>query len=176
MKKKQTKIINFYGGPGVGKTTAAAYVFSQLKMHNKSVELVTEYAKELTWLKNRNSQQDYEIAIYQLNRIESAMDEHDYVVTDAPILLQLAYVKDLHPGFEQFIADKHKEMDTLDIVIDRTHAYTMESRFHDEKQAKKKDDEIYGLLRKHGNTPIHITPSSTELQNIVSNILTGDYE
>lgn len=36
-------IVNLFGTPGAGKSTGAAYVFSQLKMHGINCELVTEF-------------------------------------------------------------------------------------------------------------------------------------
>ena len=39
-------VVNLTGAPGAGKSTGAAYVFSQLKMRGINCELVTEYAKD----------------------------------------------------------------------------------------------------------------------------------
>lgn len=47
-----TKVINLFGGPGCGKSTGAAYIFSLLKMKGMNVELVTEFAKDKTWEHN----------------------------------------------------------------------------------------------------------------------------
>jgi len=37
--------INFLAGPGAGKSTTTAWIFSELKLRQVSVELVTEYVK-----------------------------------------------------------------------------------------------------------------------------------
>lgn len=42
-------VINLFGEPGAGKSTGAAYVFAMLKMNGVNAELVTEYAKDITW-------------------------------------------------------------------------------------------------------------------------------
>ncbi len=42
---KKTIAINFYGGPGTGKSSMAAAIFSNLKNEGINAELVTEYAK-----------------------------------------------------------------------------------------------------------------------------------
>lgn len=42
-------IVNLCGSPGVGKSTGAAYIFSQLKMRGINCELVTEFAKDKVW-------------------------------------------------------------------------------------------------------------------------------
>ena len=45
-------VINLFGGPGCGKSTQAAYIFSRLKMLGLNCELVTEFAKDKTWEHN----------------------------------------------------------------------------------------------------------------------------
>ena len=45
----ETKVINLFGASGCGKSTGAAYIFSQLKLHGISCELVPEYAKDKVW-------------------------------------------------------------------------------------------------------------------------------
>ena len=49
---QNTLIVNFFGPPGSGKSTAAAYVFSKLKMAGVNAEIVTEYAKDKVWEEN----------------------------------------------------------------------------------------------------------------------------
>jgi tRNA uridine 5-carbamoylmethylation protein Kti12 len=43
------KVINLFGGPGIGKSTIAADLFALMKREGYNVELVNEYAKEVTW-------------------------------------------------------------------------------------------------------------------------------
>ena len=47
-----TKVVNLFGPSGVGKSSGAAYIFSQLKMNGISCELVPEYAKDKVWENN----------------------------------------------------------------------------------------------------------------------------
>lgn len=42
-------IVNLFGQPSCGKSTNSARLFAMLKDLNINCELVTEYAKELTW-------------------------------------------------------------------------------------------------------------------------------
>lgn len=39
-------IINFFGAPGAGKSTGAAYVFARLKMAGVNCEFITESVKD----------------------------------------------------------------------------------------------------------------------------------
>ncbi len=46
---KLKKLINFFGGPSTGKSTYAAELYSDMKKRKLSVELVTEFPKDLIW-------------------------------------------------------------------------------------------------------------------------------
>lgn len=46
---KKPFVINLFGAPGSGKSVAASYIFSQLKMKGVECELIQEFAKDLTW-------------------------------------------------------------------------------------------------------------------------------
>lgn len=47
-------VVNLFGVPGAGKSTGAAYIFSQLKMAGINAELITEFAKDKVWEENPN--------------------------------------------------------------------------------------------------------------------------
>ena len=49
MQEKKTLVVNLFGAPGSGKSTAAAYIFALLKMAGINAELVTEFAKDKVW-------------------------------------------------------------------------------------------------------------------------------
>lgn len=90
--KTKTKILNFFGGPGVGKSTAAAGVFAHMKEHDYSVEYVSEYAKELTWEKNIPLlQNQIHVFAEQLRRQWRLINQVDYIITDSPLLLSSIY-------------------------------------------------------------------------------------
>lgn len=44
-------VINLFAGPGAGKSTTAARLFSTLKLRGKNAELVQEFAKGAAWEK-----------------------------------------------------------------------------------------------------------------------------
>ncbi len=90
--KSSTQVINLHGGPGVGKSTIAAGVFSKLKSKNVSCELVVEFPKEITW---EETQKLLENQIYifseQFRRQWRLLDKVDYIITDSPLLLYSIY-------------------------------------------------------------------------------------
>lgn len=85
-------IVNLCGAPGAGKSTGAAYIFSQLKMKGVNAELITEFAKDKTWENNTTalSNQLYVLS-KQYYRISRCKNQVDVIVTDSPIILSLFY-------------------------------------------------------------------------------------
>ena len=47
-----TKIINLFGGPGIGKSTQAAGLYYEMKKLNMNVEMPYEFPKLLAWDKS----------------------------------------------------------------------------------------------------------------------------
>ena len=92
MMKTKTKIINFFGGPGVGKSTTATGLFSWMKQQGYSVEYVSEFAKELSW-EGSTSQLENQAHVFaeQFRRQWRLIDQVDYVITDSPLLLSSVY-------------------------------------------------------------------------------------
>ena len=88
-------VINLYGAPGAGKSTGAAYLFSQLKLAGINAELVTEFAKDKAW---EESKAVFENQVYlfgkQYFRMSRVDVKVDVVVTDSPLLLSSYYNKD----------------------------------------------------------------------------------
>lgn len=89
------KVINFFGGPGVGKSTLAAGHYWNLKTRGVSAELVTEYAKDVTWERRENLLNDQLYLLAKQNRRLSRLLDHkvDYAITDSPLLLCAAYTR-----------------------------------------------------------------------------------
>lgn len=151
---KKTIIVNLFGGPGSGKSTAAAGVFYELKRKFVNCELVTEYAKDVVWRESTNILNN-QLYVFgkQHNRIFHLKDKVDVIVTDSPFIMGLVYANYdlLSPSFEQLVVDEYlrPEVINLNYVIKRVRRYRQEGRLQDEAGAKKKDKEILDMLDKH---------------------------
>jgi hypothetical protein len=89
---KRTTVINFYGGPCSGKSTAAAGLFYKIKILDYSVELTDEFAKECVWENNVPMLKDQLwILAHQHRKILRLAEKVDYIITDSPVLLSPIY-------------------------------------------------------------------------------------
>ena len=89
------KVLNIWGGPGIGKSTTAAGLFYEMKKLGLNVELVQEYAKDAVWEKRHNILDDQIYIFAKQQRRIARLAEHniDWVITDSPIPLGLVYLR-----------------------------------------------------------------------------------
>lgn len=147
MRQILTKIINLFGGPGCGKSTTAAEIFVSLKKRNMSVELVTEFAKDLVWAKRDRclSVQPYVFG-KQLYRIERLVGQVDFIVTDSPVLLSALYVQHNTKLFIPFVVAEFNRFENWNYLIHRTKPYVESGRNQIETEAKYLDKLTKDLL------------------------------
>jgi len=145
-------IINIFGAPCSGKSTAAAGLFSMLKREGKSVEFVTEHAKDCVWDENwvmMNNQ----IKMFgeQYHRIWRLKDKVDFVVTDSPLLLNLVYGKGKMSDtmwviFRQLVIAAVYEFGRFDFLLERDFPYVPEGRHKDENRSSFRHKQILEVL------------------------------
>lgn len=142
-------VVNLFGGPGAGKSTGAALVFSNLKMNGINCELVTEFAKDKTWEHNMQalSNQAYVFG-KQFYRISRCEDQVDVIVTDSPILLSTIYNHDSRLGetFNKVVLDVFNSYDNLNYLLLRTKPYNPVGRNQTEAESDGIREEIEKML------------------------------
>lgn len=116
------KVINLYGGPGIGKSTAAAALYVQLKREGKSCELVTEFARDLVWDESKSIQNQVYILGNQHHRLWRV--KADFVIMDSPLLLGLAYHDS--PAVRALAHQEYLKYDNVDILLTRKFALQTE--------------------------------------------------
>ena len=62
---KKTKIINLFGGPGVGKSTITSGIFYELKKRNIECDIPYEFPKQVAW-ENNHSQISDQLYIFAI--------------------------------------------------------------------------------------------------------------
>ena len=97
--------VNLFGGPGIGKSSIAAGLFSILKRNNINVELVTEYAKDLVYEERKSILQDQLYILAKQNRRLSRLVNQniEIAIVDSPLLLGTIYYKINGGTSENFI-------------------------------------------------------------------------
>lgn len=150
-----TLVVNLFGGPGISKSTTTALVYGKLKIEGVNAEIVTEFAKDLTW-EGRTTALAFQpyVAAKQMYRIHRLLDKVDVIVTDSPILLSAVYKGESYtPSFEAFLFDTFNSWDTMNIELARdsvNHAYNSAGRSQTEKGAMELDEQIDRMLHHHG--------------------------
>lgn len=146
-------IVNLYGGPGSGKSTMAARVFSELKEEGINAELVTEYAKDMTW------QESFKVLNNQLyvfakqhHKIWRVTGKVDVIITDSPLLLSLIYGEIYSDTFKKLVMETVNLYTNIDVFLRRVKPYNSAGRSQDESQAKKLDTIIHRTLMEAGFT------------------------
>lgn len=88
-------VVNLFGVPGAGKSTGAAYIFSQLKMKGINAELITEFAKDKAWENNTEAIKNQAYLFgKQSYRMSRCREKVDVLVTDSPLPLSILYNQD----------------------------------------------------------------------------------
>ena len=158
MENKKTILINLIGGPGIGKSTIAAFLYVQMKLHNFNVEQVQEVAKYYVYrgeFKKLNCQLN--ISKEQFGLFDAYNGIIDYIVTDGSILHGLYFnrnnpdnISDL-VEVENYILEKHNSILSINILLERPNDafYEKEGRIQSEDESKYIDKYLEAELIKH---------------------------
>lgn len=142
------RVINLYGGPGVGKSTIAASLFAAMKWRKMNVEYVTEYAKDLVWEGRHGllSDQLY-ITAKQNRRLKRLEGQVDWAITDSPLLLGHIYAgKDTPESYHRVVDDTYNSYVNINVRLLRRKDYVKIGRMQTEDEAKEIDDQIHRML------------------------------
>lgn len=143
-------VVNLFGTPGAGKSTGAAYIFSQLKMHGINAELVTEFAKDKVWENNtevfRNQAYLFGKQSFRLSR---CADKVDVIVTDSPLPLSILYNSDptLTENFNKSVMDVFNYYNNLNYLLIRTKPYSPIGRHQSEEESNALKEPMVNLLK-----------------------------
>ncbi len=171
--------INITAGPGVGKTTFAALVFSALKAQHFDVEHITEYIK--TWAHEGRVPQSYDqfyIFAKQLKSEDLILRSVDHLVTDCPLPLIAAYANfyDTPAAIDILsIVEKFNEtFPAVHILLERTVPYTSKGRFHSEAEALEFDEYLQQFLT--NVLELELIPAKIEdSEDVISKIVESLY-
>ena len=160
-----SKLINLFGGPGIGKSSIAAGIFYKLKMKHISCNNPYEFPKTLAWDNNIPAIKDQLYVFANQHRgIAQSYGKVDYIIIDSPILFSKiyhSYYTEGYPAefygdsFHKMILELHNKYDNINILLERAEgSHNEEERFQDMKQSLEIDVLCKDILDKH-EIPYH---------------------
>ncbi len=147
-------IVNLYGGPGTGKSSTAAGLFSELKWRGHTTEMALEFAKDKVW-EHSTAVLGNQIYIFgkQHHRIWRLRDQVEVVVTDSPLLMSLVYgAENTSQKFHELVLYEHWQLRNLNIFLNRLKSYDPKGRLQTEAEAKDIDRQIMHMLEAIGES------------------------
>jgi hypothetical protein len=153
-----SKIINLFGGPGIGKSTQASGLFTEMKKHHMSVEYTYEFPKEVAWEGNVSQLRDqFFITANQHRNISRLYGKVEYIIVDSPIVLGCFYEQRYGEGYpasfygktglSKFLWNLFGQYENINILLTRNNeTYDPNGRLQDLKEAQEIDADIKETL------------------------------
>ena len=168
---KKPVVINLFGAPGAGKSRLAAGVFSKMKFMGYKVELVTEYAKDLTYSESIKTLSDQLIVFStQHHKMFNLVNNVDYIVTDSPLLNSLVYGDEPSANFKALVLEKHNSFTNINFYINRVNKYETYGRSQSEEESDQKAIEILEMLSSSNIEYVSINGSESVIPSIIESI------
>lgn len=154
----ESKIINLFGGPGIGKSTQASGLFTEMKKHHMSVEYTYEFPKEVAWEGNLSQLKDqFFITANQHRNISRLYGKVEYIIVDSPIVLGCFYEQrygEDYPasfynrtGLSKFLWNLFDQYNNINILLTRNNdTYDPNGRLQNLQEAQEIDEDIKETL------------------------------
>ena len=175
-----SKLVNLFGGPGIGKSSIACGITYKLKKQHISCNNPYEFPKLLAWDENHSAIRDQLFVLANQHRgIVKSYGKVDYIILDSPIILSLTYKNyyktDQYPAtlygetFDKLLLEIHNQYDNVNIVLERGEGvHNNNERYQDLKQSIELDKVIEETLKLH-ELPYHkIKVDDDTLTNILN--------
>ena len=148
--KIKTIVINLFGEPSAGKSTAAMDITARLKRKGINAEYVSEFAKDKVYENNSEvfKHQEY-IFGKQSFKMGRTRDNVQVIVTDSPLLFNIIYNDDdkiLGEDFNKVVLKMFNSYENRNYVLTRYHKYENEGRRQNEEESTKVRLNLLDLL------------------------------
>lgn len=145
----KTIVINLFGEPGAGKSTAAMDITARLKRKGINAEYVSEFAKDKVYENNGEvfKHQEYLFGkqSFKMGRVR---DKVQVMVVDSPLILCVVYNNDktLGEDFNKTVLNVFNSYANRNYLLTRKHTYEDEGRFQNEEEALEVRKQIINAL------------------------------
>ena len=169
------KVINIFGAPSSGKSTAAAGLFWLMKCNGMSTEFVSEYAKACVFENRLNLLKEDQLYIFakQHRKLFIIKDTYQYAIMDSPLILSSIYLSDDsfydREHFNDIVFSTFNRYDNLNFFIKLTNKFECQGRIHDLNQALEVEVKIQQVLNDR-NIPFHIVEQEHAATEILQQI------
>ena len=160
-----SKLVNLFGGPGIGKSGIAAGITYKLKKNHISCNNPYEFPKTIAWDNNLPAIKDQLYIFANQHRgIAQVYGKVDYIIIDSPILFSSIYHTYYTKGypaeyyrqpFHDLVIDLHNQYDSINILLERGESVHNDGeRFQDLEESIIIDKLCKTILDKH-DIPYH---------------------
>ncbi|MBK7006586.1 MAG: hypothetical protein IPH37_16915 [Burkholderiales bacterium] len=179
MRLYPTRVINVIGGPGCDKSLVTSAIILFLKLHNKTVEVIPDYAKSLVWQQNFEVlKNQYFIAQRQFEMLELLDGQIQFLLTECSLPQVLYYnehyednICDIAKTRKQ-ILEWYKQHNNVNVFVERgDRKYVHTGRFQDEEQAKAIDRGIRGILTRENLKYTAVPPDVEAINTFAATLL-----
>ena len=168
-----TIVINLFGEPGAGKSTAAMDITARLKRKGINAEYVSEFAKDKVYENNGEvfKHQEYLFGkqSFKMGRVR---DKVQVMVVDSPLILCIVYNNDEKLGhdFDESVWNMFNSYDNRNYLLTRKHTYEDAGRFQNEKEALDVRKQIVNALDSMNISYHNATSSELDCEIIANKI------
>jgi hypothetical protein len=152
--------ICLFSGPGSGKSTTSARLFSELKVRGYDVEYILEYIK--TWAHEGRKPVSYDqfyVFAKQLKSEDTVLRSVQTIVTDCPVMLNVAFSCFYNtPGCQEMVGIAQqfdRDFPPLNFFIERTVGYVQKGRYESQEQAIAFDVFLKDFLDEKLQSPLN---------------------
>ena len=169
-----TIVVNLFGEPSAGKSTAAMDITARLKRNGINAEYVSEFAKDKLYEQNSEvfKHQEY-IFGKQSFKMGRVRDKVQVIVVDSPLVLSIIYNQNEYLGdeFEQVVMNVFNSYNNKNYLLIRKHRYETSGRFQNESEADEIKDNLIAELKKRNIYCELVTASPEDCEKITNEII-----
>jgi hypothetical protein len=178
MRLYPTQVVNVIGGPGCDKSLITSAIIVFLKLREKTIEVIPDFAKSLVWQQNFEVlKNQYFIAQRQFEMLSLLDGQVQFLVTECSLPQVLFYnenyldnICDIEKTRKQ-ILEWYNQCNNINIFVERgDRKYIRTGRFQDEEQARNVDRGMRELLDREA-LPYTVLPSDVTAVNAFASTL-----